>query len=58
MDKKVTFTFTVAEVNIVLAGLGKLPLEAGIELFGKIQQEAKNQLESSTGTVTLEPPQE
>lgn len=58
MDKKVTFTFTVAELNVILAGLGKLPLEAGIEMFGKIQQEAKKQLEETPGTVTLSPPQE
>ena len=58
MDKKVTLTFTVAELNVVLAGIGKLPLENGLDLFGKIQQEAKKQLEESTGTVTLSPPQE
>ena len=44
MDQKVTLTFTVTEINLILAGLGKLPLEAGIELFSRIKTEGESQI--------------
>ena len=44
MDQKVTFTFSVAELNSILQGLGKLPLEAGIDLFLRIKTDAEKQL--------------
>lgn len=44
MEQKITFTFTVVEVNLILSGLGKLPLESGLDLFSKIKAEGEKQL--------------
>lgn len=44
MEQKITFTLTVAEVNLILSGLGKLPLESGLDLFSKLKAEGERQL--------------
>jgi len=54
MDKTVTITFSVVELQTVLAGIGKLPLEAGLELFNKIQMEAQKQLGPQPATEPVE----
>lgn len=41
------FEFTVQEVNIILASLGKMPYEAVFSLIEKIQTQAKEQPESN-----------
>lgn len=38
-----TFTFSLEETNIVLEGLGKLPLERSITLYSKVQNEGNRQ---------------
>lgn len=37
-------TLTVEELNVVMAGLGKLPLETCINVWGKIRSQAEQQL--------------
>lgn len=44
MEQKITFTLTVTEVNLILSGLGKLPLETGLDLFSKLKAEGERQL--------------
>jgi hypothetical protein len=44
-DTKINLTnLTVNDMNIIMAGLGKLPLEAVIELWQRIKAEAESQL--------------
>jgi hypothetical protein len=43
-SKIVELKLSVDMVNIVLAGLGKLPLEASIQVFTEIQSQANSQL--------------
>jgi hypothetical protein len=40
---KITLSFTVAEVNIILASLGKQPYEVVNELLNSISAEARRQ---------------
>jgi hypothetical protein len=50
---------TVAEVNIILAGLGKLPLETGIAVYERIKIQAQPQIratETAAPVVTDEQP--
>jgi hypothetical protein len=43
---KVTITLTIDALNVVAAGLGKLPMETSLEVFNEIQKQAKDQLNS------------
>jgi hypothetical protein len=44
-QKKITITdLTIDEINAILVGLGKLPLESIITLFEKIKTQAQEQL--------------
>ena len=44
-DQKITLTdLTVNDMNIIMAGLGKLPLEAVIDLWSRIKAQAEAQL--------------
>jgi hypothetical protein len=45
MDKKVTLTFTVQEVNLILNALGKQPFEVVNDILNRIANEAKAQLD-------------
>lgn len=48
-DPKITLTeLTVADCNLIMAGLGKLPLEAVIELWSKLKSQAETQLSESS----------
>lgn len=50
---------TVAEVNVILAGLGKLPLETGIAVYERIKIQAQPQIraiETAAPVVTDEQP--
>ena len=38
---------TLAEVNILLAGLGKLPLEAGIAVYENVKAQAQPQIQAA-----------
>jgi len=42
--QKVTLELTVQQVNVILAGIAKLPLEASLDTFNAIQQQANAQL--------------
>ena len=42
--KEITLTLTLDELNVVLAGLGKLPLEAVFATFTKIKTQAEPQV--------------
>lgn len=47
-DTKITLTnLTVNDMNIIMAGLGKLPLEAVIDLWQRIKAEAESQLKAA-----------
>ena len=41
---KVTIELTIDQINVVLAGLAKLPLEASIDTFTSVRQQADAQL--------------
>jgi hypothetical protein len=43
--KQITLTVSVEEANVLIAGLGKLPLEVAAELWIKVRQEAGRQLD-------------
>lgn len=44
MNKTVSLELTVEEINIVMAGLGELPLKVSSALAAKINQTATEQL--------------
>ena len=44
---KFTLEFSEAEVNVLLGGLGKLPLEVSVELFAKIKAQCEIIIEKS-----------
>ena len=50
-DKKLNFALTVNQVNAVLAALAKQPLEAVLEVFNSIQQQAAAQLNKPAESV-------
>ncbi len=52
--KKFTFEFTEQEVNLVLAGLGKLPAEASLKLILEVQKLALAQVENTEVEVVEE----
>lgn len=51
MEKKVTLTLTVDQVNLVLAGLGELPAKMSKGLIDQVLAESKAQLEQTTEPV-------
>ncbi|MHB8388033.1 MAG: hypothetical protein ACYDBH_00465 [Acidobacteriaceae bacterium] len=54
---KVTFAdLSPEEVNLVLAGLGKLPLELSVTLWAKLKQSAEQQLAPVPQPPESEPP--
>jgi len=42
--KEVSVTLTIEELNVVMAGLGKLPLEAVLAVFTKIKSQVEPQI--------------
>jgi hypothetical protein len=44
-SKLLTLTVSVEEANLLIAGLGKLPLEASAQLWMKIREQAAQQLD-------------
>ncbi len=47
-DTKITLTnLTVNDMNVIMAGLGKLPMEVSIELWQRIKAEAEAQLKAA-----------
>ena len=43
--QELNLKLTVEDINVVLAGLGKLPLEASVVTFGKIKAQAESQIQ-------------
>ena len=43
---EVDLKLTLDDVNVILAGLGKLPLEVSVVTFGKIKAQAESQLKT------------
>ena len=43
-ERQVTLNLTINQLNTVLAGVVKLPIEVGLEAFNVIQQQAQSQL--------------
>ena len=41
---KFTLEFSEAEINVLLGGLGKLPLEVSVDLFAKIKTECEKKI--------------
>ena len=50
-EKEITLTLTVEDINGILVGLGKLPLEQSLGLFTKVKQQAEAQLPQAEPTV-------
>lgn len=49
-DTKITLNdLTVNDMNIIMAGLGKLPLETVVELWMRIKAQAEAQLKAENG---------
>lgn len=46
--QKVTLTVDVNELNVLLAGLGKLPYEQVFQVFDKVAKQAQDQLNPNT----------
>ena len=44
MEQKVTLELNIQQLNIIIAGLAKLPLESAIDTFTFVQNQAKEQL--------------
>jgi hypothetical protein len=42
-EKILTLQLNINEINIILAGLGKLPLEASLNLFNTIHKQVNDQ---------------
>ena len=43
-ERTLTLTLTEQDVNILIAGLGKLPLEASLMVWQKVKQQAEEQM--------------
>ena len=50
-DAVLKFELSIEEVNAILAGLGKLPLEASVGTWAKIKQVAEQQLQEQGITI-------
>lgn len=48
MENKVTLELTVNDLNVILAGLSKLPIEAALQTFDEVRNQAQQQLGQST----------
>jgi hypothetical protein len=47
--QSVTLKLDIAQLNTVLGGLAKLPIEVGIETFTEVQKQAQAQLGDPSG---------
>jgi hypothetical protein len=50
MEKKINIELTVQQLNIVVSGLIKLPIEIGLQTFEEVQSQAQKQLGNPTST--------
>lgn len=49
-NQTVTLDLTIQQLNIILAGLVKLPIEMALETFNDVQQQAQTKLGPPTRT--------
>jgi hypothetical protein len=47
-EQKVTLELTIQQLNTILGGLVKLPIEVGLDTFQAVQQQAQQQLGQPT----------
>jgi hypothetical protein len=47
-EQKVTLELTIQQLNTILGGLVKLPIEVGLDTFQAVQQQAQQQLGKPT----------
>ena len=50
MEQNVKLDLTIQQLNVILAALAKLPIEAGLDAFTAVQQQAQAQLANPTQT--------
>ena len=44
IEQKLTLELNIQQLNTVLGGLAKLPIEVGLDTFNSVQQQAQAQL--------------
>ena len=47
-EPQVTLQLTVAQLNIIISGIVKLPIEVGLETFQEVNRQAEQQLGKPT----------
>ena len=52
-NKLIQLSLNINQVNTLIAGLGKLPLEVSLEIFNEIQKQSQEQLSDTTSKETL-----
>jgi hypothetical protein len=46
MDPKITLELTIQQINTIISGLIKLPIETGLDTFNVVQQQAQLQVQA------------
>jgi hypothetical protein len=54
--KEITLTVTVDEANLILEGIGLLPFARVFQLVGKLQEQARRQLDGDAAGAGARPP--
>ena len=49
-NQTITLELTIQQLNIILAGLAKLPIEVALDTFNAVQQQARAKLGPPTRT--------
>lgn len=47
MEEKVKLEVTIQQLNILMSGIAKLPIEMGLATFTELQKQADSQLKSN-----------
>lgn len=50
--QQVTLQLSINQINVVLAGIAKLPIEVGLDTFDLIKQQAQKQLGAPEGPLS------
>lgn len=48
---EIVLKFSLAEANVILAGIGKLPIEMGLAVLEKIKSQAELQIQAAQANV-------
>ena len=54
-QQTITLTLTVNQINTVIGGLGKLPIEVGLDTFNVVQQQIQTQVGQNQAAVPQGP---